>query len=162
VLVYERNRQDVYCVIIGSGDSLDDLKKMSRDLKLDTFVWFTGFVPDSEVLQILSSADICVDPDPASPLNDVSTWIKIMEYMAMGKPIVSFALKETQFSAQDAAIFVPPNDVAKFAAGIEKLMDDPAGREEMGARGRRRVERDLQWPVVGQELLRAYEFLFGR
>jgi len=162
VLAHERYREDFYCVIVGSGDSIDDLKDLSRKLKLEPFVRFAGFVPDAEVLAILSSADICVDPDPASPLNDVSTWIKIMEYMAMGKPIVSFALKETQVSAQDAALFVPPNDVAKLAAGIEALMDDPARRDAMGEFGRRRVERELQWSVVGQELLRAYDFLFGR
>ena len=162
ILAYERGREDFYCVIVGSGDSLEDLKGMCRELGLEQFVRFTGFIPDAEVLQILSSADICVDPDPASPLNDVSTWIKIMEYMALSKPIVSFALKETCFSAQDAALFAPPNDVAKFAAAVETLMDDPARRKAMGESGRQRVERDLQWKVVGQELLRAYDFLLSQ
>ena len=100
--------------------------------------------------------DICVDPDPSSPLNDVSTWIKIMEYMAYGKPIVSFDLKETRFSAQTAALFVPPNDEVAFAKAIMTLMDDPGLRQTMGQFGRRRVENDLQWSVVGQSLGTAY------
>ncbi len=100
-----------------------------------------------------------MDPDPSSPLNDVSTWIKIMEYMAFSKPIVSFDLKETRYSAQEAALFVPANDEMAFAKAIIKLMDDPALREKMGRFGRERVERDLQWSVTGKNLLAAYQSL---
>jgi glycosyltransferase involved in cell wall biosynthesis len=108
----------------------------------------------------LSAADICVDPDPSSPLNDVSTWIKIMEYMAYGKPIVSFDLKETRYSAQEAAIYAKPNDERQFAQMLAKLMDDPALRSRMGAFGRTRVEGKLQWSRVGQNLVEAYRVLF--
>src|SRR5215217_5265188 len=117
---------------MGSGDSLGDLRAQAHSLKLNTTVNLTGYISDADLLQNLAAADICVDPDPSSPLNDVSTWIKIMEYMAFSKPIVSFDLKETRFSAQDAALFVPPNDEMAFAKGITTLMDDPARREQMG------------------------------
>ena len=106
-LVRDLKRHDFYCVIMGSGDSLEDLRQLSRELNLESYVELTGFIPDRELLENLAAADICVDPDPSSPLNDVSTWIKIMEYaMAFsGEPIVSFDLKETRFSAQEAALF---------------------------------------------------------
>ncbi len=110
-------------------------------------------------MENLAAADICVDPDPSSPLNDVSTWIKIMEYMAHGKPIVSFDLKETRFSAQDSALFVPPNDELSFARAIMLLMDDSELRRKLGARARQRVESDLQWSVTGRNLLTAYKTL---
>jgi glycosyltransferase involved in cell wall biosynthesis len=153
-------RHDFYCVIIGDGDSLRDLRSLAGQLRLNGWVEFTGFIPDKELLENLAAADICVDPDPASPLNNISTWIKIMEYMAQGKPIVSFDLKETRFSAQDAALFVPPNDELAFAKAIAVLMDDPELRQRLGRFGRERVERDLQWSVTGQNLLTAYESLF--
>ena len=152
-------RHDFYCVIIGDGDSLPDLRVLAGQLRLNGCVEFTGFIPDKELLENLAAADICVDPDPASPLNNVSTWIKIMEYMAHGKPIVSFDLKETRFSAQDAALFVPPNDELAFARAIMLLMDDSDLRSKLGSRGRKRVENDLQWSVTGQTLLAAYETL---
>ena len=120
---------------------------------------FTGYVSDAELRANLSAADICLDPDPSSPLNDVSTWIKVMEYMAYGKPIVTFDLKETRYSAQEAAIYVEPNDERKFAMAISKLMDNPALRERMGAFGRARVERELQWSCVGKSLADAYRAL---
>lgn len=159
-LRYTLNRDDFYCVIMGTGDSLEDLRTLSRELKLDQHVELPGFVSEEDLRANLGAADICVDPDPSSPLNDVSTWIKVMEYMAYAKPIVTFDLKETRFSAQAAALYVPPNDELAFAQAISKLMDAPAMRKELGEFGRKRVESDLQWSVVSKKLLDAYSFLF--
>jgi glycosyltransferase involved in cell wall biosynthesis len=158
-LTFELKRTDFYCVIMGSGDSLEDLRVMSRELKLEDYVELTGYVSDAELRANLSAADICLDPDPSSPLNDVSTWIKIMEYMAYGKPIVSFDLKETRYSAQAAAFYVQPNNEHGFALAIAQLMDDPALRARKGAFGRARVERELQWSCVGKNLASAYRAL---
>lgn len=158
-LIVELKRTDFFCVNVGCGDSLEDLKSMTRELDLENHVWFTGFVPDEDMIRYLSTADIFLDPDPSSPLNDVSTWIKIMEYMALEKPIVSFDLKESRFSAQEAALFVPPNDEGKFAEAIAKLMDDPDLRKKMGDFGKKRVQNELKWEIVGQNLLNLYKNL---
>jgi len=158
-LLIDLKRTDFHCVIIGSGDSLDDLRELVGDLGLNGFVELTGFIPDQQLREYLAAADICMDPDPSSPLNDVSTWIKIMEYMAYAKPIVSFDLKETRFSAQDAAKFVPCNDTMAFAEATAILMDDPELCAKMGRFGRDRVERDLQWSAVSRNLVAAYASL---
>src|SRR3989475_9661537 len=160
-LAFELGRKDFYCVIMGSGDSLAALRALATELRLERFVEFTGYISEEDLLSNLAAADICVDPDPSSPLNDVSTWIKIMEYMAYAKPIVSYDLKETRFSAQDAAIYVKPNDEGEFAEPIALLMDQPMLRKTAGEFGRECVEQDLQWPVVRKELLRAYETLLS-
>jgi glycosyltransferase involved in cell wall biosynthesis len=158
-LAHDLKREDFHCVIIGSGDSLQDLRDLADQLKLNGHVHLTGYVSDQELQENLAAADICVDPDPSSPLNDVSTWIKVMEYMAYGKPIVSFDLKETRYSAQEAGLFVPPNDELAFAKATAQLMDDGALREKMGRFGRERVEKDLQWSVVSKNLVAAYASL---
>jgi glycosyltransferase involved in cell wall biosynthesis len=158
-LVYKLNRKDFYCVIMGSGDSYEDLTVLARELNLEGYVELTGYVSEEELMSNLSAADICVDPDPSSPLNDVSTWIKIMEYMALSKPIVTYDLRETRYSAQDAAIYVKPNDEMAFAEAIVKLMDNQDLREQMGKYGRQRLEKDLKWDVVGKNLLCAYDVL---
>jgi len=160
-LLYDLNREDFHCVIIGSGDSLEDLRKLAAKLSLNGHVELTGYIAEKDLKEILASADICVDPDPSSPLNDVSTWIKIMEYMAYGKPIVTYDLKETRFSAQDAAIYVEPNREDKFAEAVAQLMDRPDLRKKMGEFGRRRVEDELQWLKVGKNLVAAYDRLFS-
>jgi glycosyltransferase involved in cell wall biosynthesis len=158
-LLHALRRSDFHCVIMGTGDSLQDLRDLAENLQLNGCVELTGFVSDEDLQANLAAADICVDPDPSSPLNDVSTWIKVMEYMASAKPIVSFDLKETRFSARDAAIYVEPNNETEFAEAIAQLMDQPELQKEMGAYGRRRVEDELQWAKVGKNLLMAYETL---
>jgi glycosyltransferase involved in cell wall biosynthesis len=161
-LLHALKRSDFHCVIMGSGDSLQDLRELAGNLQLNGCVELTGFVSDEDLQANLAAADICVDPDPSSPLNDVSTWIKVMEYMASAKPIVTFDLKETRFSARDAAVYVKPNNEAEFAETIAQLMDQPELQKTMGAYGRRRVEDELQWAKVGKNLLMAYEALLGR
>ena len=161
-LAHDLGRRDFHCVVMGSGDSLDDLRRLATRLRLDPHVELTGYVSDAELEASLAAADVCLDPDPSSPLNDVSTWIKVMEYMAYGKPFVAFDLKETRVSGDDAALFVPCNDERAFARAIETLMDDPSLRAELGRRGRARVETALQWSIVGQNLLAAYAALLGK
>lgn len=160
-LLCDLKRSDFHCVIMGTGDSLEDLRDLAGNLQLNGFVELTGFIPDEDLQTNLAAADICVDPDPSSPLNDVSTWIKVMEYMAYAKPIVAFDLKETRFSAGDAAIYVGPNKETEFAEAIAQLMGQPELQKKMGAYGRRRVEHELQWAKVGKNLLTAYETLLA-
>src|SRR6266487_2371273 len=160
-LLYDLKCSDFHCVIMGNGDSLQDLRDLAGNLQLNGSVELLGFVSDEDFQANLAAADICVDPDPSSPLNDVSTWIKVMEYMAYAKPIVAFDLKETRFSAGDAAVYVRPNKEAEFAEAIAQLMAQPELRKEMGTFGRRRVEHELQWNTVGKNLLAAYETLLA-
>ena len=160
-LLHDLKRSDFHCVIMGTGDSLQDLRDLAGTLQLNGCVELTGFVSDEDLQSNLAAADICVDPDPSSPLNDVSTWIKIMEYMAYAKPIVSFDLKETRFSAGEAALYVKPNGEAEFAKTIADLMAQPDLRQKMGSYGRWRVEQKLQWTKVGQNLLTAYGALLA-
>ena len=84
-LVRELGRTDVFAVIIGKGDAVPGLKKLTARTGLEDQVWFTGRVSDEDMLRYLSTADICVDPDPYDPFNDRSTMIKMMDYMAVGK-----------------------------------------------------------------------------
>jgi len=159
ILVRNYKREDFYCVIIGPGDSLEDLRKLRGELQLEDYCIITGKIPFKDLLKYLSTADICIDPNPSNPLNDYSTWIKVMEYMSMGKPIVSYDLKETRFSAQKAALYAKPNEENEFAKLIIQLMDDPELREEMGKFGKERVKKELSWDVVSQNLISAYRKL---
>lgn len=162
-LVYALGRRDVLFVLIGHGGELESLKRLSTELDIDQWVWFTGRVSDDELFRrLLSTADLCVTPDPATPYTERSTFIKMMEYMALGKAIVAFDLPENRASGGDAAIYVPGNDSAAFAQAIADLMDDPARRNEMGRVGRQRVETGLSWRHSVPHLLAAYEAVLSR
>ena len=159
-LVHDLKRADFFCVVIGTGDAWEEMKKYSHELGLEQYIWFTGYVSDEEMLRYLSSAHICVDPDPANPFTDRSSMIKMTEYMALQKAIVAFRLTEHQFTAQDAAIYADPNDELEFARCIERLMDDPERRLAMGEIGRRRIETALSWPHQAHALIDAYAALY--
>jgi glycosyltransferase involved in cell wall biosynthesis len=152
-----RRRGDWRAIFIGEGDVLPAMRELAAELGLDGDVSFTGRVPDAEVIRILSTADICLAPDPKNPLNDVSTMNKIVEYMALGRPIVAYDLQEARVSAGEAALYASANDEDAFAATIDILLDDAEGRKRMGALGRKRLEAELSWRHSEEQLLRAYE-----
>ncbi|MHC2258105.1 glycosyltransferase involved in cell wall biosynthesis [Bradyrhizobium embrapense] len=155
-----RNRDDIQFVIVGGGRELEELKKLATALELDDVVTFTGRVDDDTLFTILSTADVCVNPDRPSAMNDKSTMHKIMEYMTLGKPIVQFDLTEGRFSAGDASLYVQNADTAEFGDKILELLEDPARREAMGAFGRERIGGELAWHHASTKLLAAYEKVF--
>jgi glycosyltransferase involved in cell wall biosynthesis len=160
-LVDRRGRDDVSFTLIGAGDSFQDLRQLTRELGLEPQVHFTGRVSDAEVERILATADVCVSPDPLNPLNDVSTMNKVLEYMACGRPIVAYDLREHRYSAAEGALYAEPNREEDLAAKIHELLEDPERRRFMGAYNRRRFLERMAWEHNAGELLRAYEMICG-
>jgi glycosyltransferase involved in cell wall biosynthesis len=151
-------REDFLCIILGDGDALQEVKALARELGIDEKIWFAGWISDADVyFRYLSTADICVSPEPSNPYNDRSTFVKIMEYMLAGKPIVAFDLPESRFSAEGAALYARPSEPRDFAAKIATLMDDQALRRSMGELGRRRIETTLAWQHSIPNLLGVYD-----
>jgi glycosyltransferase involved in cell wall biosynthesis len=157
----EHGRTDWHAVFVGGGDTFDAMVALSRELGLGDCVEFTGRIPDEDLMRYLSTADVCLSPDPLNPLNDVSTMNKVMEYMAMSRPIVSFELREARVSAGEAALYAPANDESEFAKLIVRLLDDPDERRRMGEIGRERVAGPLSWEHSKTALLAAYEAAVG-
>jgi glycosyltransferase involved in cell wall biosynthesis len=155
--VKKMGRRDVHFTCVGRGPELKKLQQMVQQMGLEDMVDFTGRVSDQDLIEILSTADICVNPDRPSEMNDVSTMIKIMEYMALGKPIVQFDSKEGRFSAQEASLYAgKQNGIEDFASKIIWLLDRPDVRTTMGEFGRRRIEEALAWKYSVPQLLGAY------
>jgi len=156
-------RRDIHFTCVGGGSELAKLRKMTQDMNLSDMVNFPGRIPDQELFEILSTADVCVNPDKPCQMNDISTMIKIMEYMALGKPIVQFDSKEGRFSANEASLYADKEDGVKhFANKILWLLDKPDERRRMGEFGRRRVEEELAWKYSIQNLLAAYQRAFSK
>jgi glycosyltransferase involved in cell wall biosynthesis len=149
-------RQDWHAVFMGDGDVLEEMKAMTVELGLDECVEFTGWVEHETISRVLSSSDVCLAPDPSNPLNDVSSMVKISEYMAMSRPMVSYDIAESRFGAGEAAVFAEPDDHAGFARLVSELLDDPDRRAAMGKAGRERVENVLAWEHQERSLLAAY------
>ncbi|HET9735280.1 MAG TPA: glycosyltransferase family 4 protein [Burkholderiales bacterium] len=160
-LVFSMGRTDIHFGLVGGGTSLAAMQALAAELGVADFVTFTGRVPDDEMLAMLNTADVCVNPDAANEMNDKSTMNKIMEYMALAKPIVQFDLAEGRHSALAASLYAKPNDSADLAARIVELIDDPQRRADMGRYGRLRVENELEWRHEAPKLLSAYDSLWS-
>lgn len=160
-IVHSLGRTDIQFGLVGGGTSLEEMKRLAVELRVDQFVTFFGRIPDQGLIEVLNTADVCVNPDIANEMNDKSTMNKIMEYMALGKPIVQFDLTEGRFSALDASLYAQRNDPMDMARKIVDLLDNPALRETMGAFGRHRVIHELEWRFEAPKLLRAYDEVYA-
>lgn len=158
-IVHTVGRKDIHFGLVGGGTSLGEAKALAEQLNVADYVTFTGRVPDADLLEMLNTADICVNPDVANDMNDKSTMNKIMEYMALGKPIVQYDLTEGRVSAQDASLYAVRNDPIDLARKMLTLLDDEALRQRMGEIGRERVRNVLAWEHEAPRLLAAYDAL---
>jgi glycosyltransferase involved in cell wall biosynthesis len=149
-------REDWHAIFAGEGEARPELMRLAAELGLGERIEFVGWLNDKQIVRLLCSSDVCLAPEPKSDLNDVSTMVKIAEYMAMSRPIVAYELRESRFAAGDAAAYAEPNDVGSFSARIEELLDNPEQRNEMGRLGRERVERELSWEHSERNLAGAY------
>ncbi|MEZ5793013.1 glycosyltransferase family 4 protein [Albidovulum sp.] len=161
-MIRRMGREDVHFGIVGGGPALDAIQADVRARGLGDHFTFTGRAPDDLLLDMLNTADVCVNPDRVTPMNDLSTMNKIMEYMTLAKPIVQYELKEGRASAAEASLYARPNDTVDFAEKIVSLLDDPARRAEMGRIGRERVQASLSWAHSVPRLLAAYDRVFEK
>ena len=155
-IVAQCQRSDVQFRVIGGGPALGAVMALAEQCGVADYISFTGRVPDADVLQLLNTADVCVNSDRVNTMNDKSTMNKIMEYMALGRPIVQFDMTEGRVSALEASLYARPNDAIDFANKILELLDDPERRRQMGAFARKRVRMVLSWEQEAPKLLAAY------
>ncbi len=152
---------DTLFALIGGGPDQPRMKAMSEEMGLGQVVHFTGRIPDEQLWAYLSTADLCVDPDPLSEWSNLSTMNKIIEYMAFGRPIVAFELLEHRRSAESAAAYVKANDDAALARTIRELLLDVERRRQMSQFARARFREVLAWENSEKQLIAAYRHLFN-
>jgi glycosyltransferase involved in cell wall biosynthesis len=153
---------DTHFAFIGDGDHAPQLKLLAKSLGIEDRVEFTGRISDAELREYLSTADVCLSPDPANGLNEYHTMNKTLEYMAMGRPVVAFDIMETRASAAGAALYAPPNDEGAFAWETVRLLRDPGLRERLGSEGKMRIREALSWEHTRQPLIQAYAKLLAK
>jgi glycosyltransferase involved in cell wall biosynthesis len=155
-IIHKLQRHDIQFCLIGGGPSLAHYEQEAIHLNVADFVTFAGRTSDEALLEILSTADVCVNPDRVTSFSDKSTMIKIMEYMALAKPIVQFDVTEGRFTAEAASLYARPNDPVDMARQILRLLDSPELRSEMGNIGRARIEATLSWDHQIPNLIAAH------
>ena len=158
--IKQKKRTDFHFICVGGGTELENVINYAKEKGVENFFTFTGRVPDQEMIEALNTSDMCVNPDVYNEMNDKSTMNKIMEYMALSKPIVQFDLTEGRFSAQEASLYAKRNNMVDFAEKILILLDDPEKRKRMGELGYRRIYNKLDWRYEVENLYMAYRRVF--
>ena len=155
VLANEHGLPAARLTVVGEGSRRGPLSERVAAAELDGRVRFTGRVHHAEVPGLLAAADICVDPAPGTELNQRSTMVKIAEYMAAERAVVSFPLLETRRTGGEAVAYAEREDTAALAAQVAALARDPERRLQLARLGAERA-RELGWSRSEQQLLAAY------
>jgi glycosyltransferase involved in cell wall biosynthesis len=158
--ILRQTRDDVQYAIVGGGTDLEKIQAYAENAGVGDIFTFYGRVSDEVLLEVLNTADVCVNPDKPTEMNNLSTMNKIMEYMALQKPIVQFDLKEGRASALEASLYAKADDIQDFAAKIGLLLNDEALRKKMGEFGHQRVKNELSWDYESVKLINFYKKVF--
>ena len=156
-----RQRDDVQFAIVGSGTAVEEIKALVQQLEVSEYVDFYGRVSDEKLVDVLNTCDVCVNPDRPTEMNNLSTMNKIMEYMALKKPIVQYDLKEGRASALEASLYAEHNDTQDFADKISWLLDHEEEAQRMAEFGYDRVINKLSWEFERERLLGFYRRALG-
>ncbi len=161
-IVRKVNRTDIRFIVVGTGPHWRSVVRLCADMGIDRYFRFTGFIPDNDLYEILSTVDVCVNPEFGNDFTNKSTMIKTMEYMTFGKPIVQFYTNEGEVTARDAACYVRENSPVLFAETLLELLDDEQRCIRMGKIGMERIDDELGWPRQKLHLKNAYERILGK
>lgn len=156
VLIHEQEF-DIHLALVGSGPDRDRLEALARAYNLEDRVEFHGRLPDNELKSVLADSDVCVNPDEVNEMNNLSTMNKIVEYMALGRPIVQFDVKEGRYSAKGASLYAEANNASSFAAAIGQVLTEPELAHKMASFGQERFKSELCWEFQSTRLVEAYE-----
>jgi glycosyltransferase involved in cell wall biosynthesis len=154
------HRMDIGFVMIGQGDSFENLVRLREEFGLNDVITMTGRIPWPDVIASLRATDICVQPDPPGLLNDHSTMNKLMEYMSLGRAVVTYDLPETRVSGGDAVLYVQGNSAEDLAKAVMALADDPGRMRDLQRAGQKRVWDILSWDHQSPQLIKVYDKLF--
>lgn len=154
--IVKEKQMRVSLKLLGDGPEFENLKALAKKLNIESETEFLGFVQKAKAKEILLASDIGITPDPKTPMNDNSTMLKTLDYMAAGLPQVLFDLKEHRATCKDAAYYVEPSSPEALAEGIITLSNSPELRDALSQRSLAR-SWELAWEGDGEpRLLEAY------
>jgi len=152
----ETNDEKLKLLIVGEGDAFEELKEIRDKHNLQDKLILTGQKPYAQMPAFISAADICLLPAyPREKIMQDIVPIKLYEYMAMGKPVISTKLSGVlrEFGEDNGVIYIDePEDAINKAKGLIK--DGKIG--ELGAKARKFVLK-YSWDSITDEFEKILE-----
>jgi glycosyltransferase involved in cell wall biosynthesis len=155
-LVVDHGLTGARMTIAGWGSELEVIRTGFASRRLLDRVRLLGRTPHDRVLRLIADADICIDPAPCNPFNHGTTMVKVSEYLALGRPTVAYALRETEYTAAGAASLVPCDDPGAFVTRVAELARSEETRAELQRRAMSRAA-ELLWEHQAANLIEAYD-----
>jgi glycosyltransferase involved in cell wall biosynthesis len=151
-------RGNIKLLMVGDGTGRETLEKLVAELGVKGDVIFTGQVHQSEVPDFIAAADIGVSPVPPFSFYEVSSPIKALEYMAVGKPVVANEeiFEHREVIEQSGGGILAPFDNEAFASAIIELLDKPEMAGEMGRKGYEWVVKNRSYEILARKLEEKY------
>lgn len=162
-----RDGMDAKLLLIGHADRPRDRAALERhavSLGLAQHIEITGALPQPQALSRIVTADICLSPIHRSPVFDVGSPTKLIEYLALGMPVIANDHPEQRLILHESRAGVcTPWGARHFARGVRWLMKRSAAeRTAMGARGRVWVEANRTYRKIADDVERTCFALVNR
>lgn len=156
-LVNRRGRKDIAFTLLGRGDAKPAVEAEVARRGLADAVTLPGPTDGQLYREYLATADVCVAVDRPNPMNHQSTVTKVLDYMAMGRPVLQFPLDEMRRVCGEATEYAHDRSPGQFADDLVGLLDDPERRAILGRRAREHILHGGMWPDHIPSLLAAVE-----
>jgi glycosyltransferase involved in cell wall biosynthesis len=148
-------------IIVGDGTLRSKLEKSSEELGIRDKIIFTGFVPYESVPKYINAFEVCVAPFSGIERNVRYSFsaIKLYEYMACGKPIVTTDVVgiKREIRDQNLGKMVEADDLGGLISNIIELMQDSKLRSDIGNRARAWVASEHSWKNVAKRIEKVCE-----
>ena len=163
IVTAEPDMADAVLELVGDGEARPGLEAQTAQLGLGSHVRFHGYQRAESFVPILAGCAVGVSPDPPTPFNDVSTMVKVVDYLAIGRGVVAFDLAETRGVAGDAAVIAATPTAGGLADALLSVLRDPARGPGLGQAGTARIaEIQLDWSRSAAILTEGYARILGR
>ncbi|MBW4632056.1 MAG: glycosyltransferase family 1 protein [Iphinoe sp. HA4291-MV1] len=135
------------------GKERDRIESIVAELGMNDFTTFPGRISQEILPYYYAAADVCVVPSHYEPFGLVA-----IEAMASQTPVVASDVGGLQFTvvSEETGLLAPPQDVAAFAAAIDRILSSSQWRDELGQAARKRVEAKFSWEGVASQLAQLY------
>ena len=163
IVTREADMTDAVLELVGDGEARSALERQAGRLGLGEHVRFHGYRRAAEFVPVLAACAVGVSPDPPTPFNDVSTMVKVVDYLAMGRGVIAFDLRETRTVAGKAAVIATPATAEGLASAMLRVMRDPGLGRRLGEAGSARVKSiRLDWSRSASDLVGGYARILDR
>lgn len=144
--------RDISIVIVGKEGMFRENIELARKYCVEDRVIFTGMVPYSQVPKYISAMDVCLVPFKRSAISENAVPLKLFEYMACEKPVISTRLSGIEKIAGDRILYVSGKE--DYKTTINTLYQDSLLRKRLGETGKNFVDERYDWTKLSEQMER--------